>query len=181
MQWSRMKKQIESLFAPAVAGRVELRSTSYRHSHDGEGRVWITLDGEEIYDFCYWRTQIAANRLEAGIRQANQATDFRDPEQREGYYEAGRQAAEILRAQGLYSQYGAYQAIREYLSMGIDEALESDHLIVRALAVLDRRLGKRQLAEFPLRPTDHELVKRLLAFRCGVEGVSGTVLTGHPG
>jgi len=158
MQWSRMKQQIESLFAPAVAGRVELRSTSYRHSHDGEGRVWITLDGEEIYDFCYWRTQIAANRLEAGIRQA----------------------AEILRAQGLYSQYGAYQAIREYLSMGIDEALESDHLIVRALAVLDRRLGKRRLAEFPLRPTDHELVKRLLAFRCGVEGVPGTVLTGPP-
>jgi hypothetical protein len=47
MQWSQMKKQVESFFAPSVAGRVELRSTSYRRSHDGEGRVWITLDGEE--------------------------------------------------------------------------------------------------------------------------------------
>jgi hypothetical protein len=180
MQWSQMKKQVESFFAPSVAGRVELRSTSYRRSHDGEGRVWITLDGEEIHDFCFWRTLVAASRLEEGIRQANGTTDFRDPGQRAGYYEAGRQAAEILRAQGLYSRYEAYQAIREYLSMSLDEALESDHLIVRALAVLDRRLGKRRLAGFPLRTAEHDLVKRLLAFRCAEEGVRHAAMAGQP-
>ena len=48
MQWSKLKSQVEGLFADRVQGRVRLHSTKYRRMHDQEGRAWITLDGEEI-------------------------------------------------------------------------------------------------------------------------------------
>jgi hypothetical protein len=70
MQWSRLKKQVESRFAPSVAGRVELRTTNYRHVHDGEGRGWITIDKEEVHNFCTLKYWVERNLLLAGIREA---------------------------------------------------------------------------------------------------------------
>jgi hypothetical protein len=43
MQWSKRKKRAESFFAESVQGRLELRSTHYRGTHDEEGRGYITL------------------------------------------------------------------------------------------------------------------------------------------
>ena len=57
MPWTKLKKQVEQRFAPSVAGRVELRTTSYRHAHDFAGRGWITVDKAEVHNFCthkYW-------------------------------------------------------------------------------------------------------------------------------
>jgi hypothetical protein len=171
MQWSKLKKRVEGYFASSVADRVSLHSTRYRGAHDQEGRGWISIDNEEVYNFCTLRKMSAENRLAAGIRRANKAEDYRDPQQREGYYEAGEQAAEIIAAQGLHSQYEFYDALTEYLSMSIDEAVSSEHLLHRAIAVLDRRFGKRRLVAFRLAPTEHALVRRLYRFRCEAEGI----------
>jgi hypothetical protein len=81
MQWSKLKARVESFFAPAVAGRVELRTTNYRHVHDGAGRGWITIDGREVYNFCTQKYWVEGNALSEGIRTANRATDWRDPAQ----------------------------------------------------------------------------------------------------
>jgi hypothetical protein len=171
MQWSKLKKQVESHFASSVSGRVELRSTRYRESHDREGRAWITLDGEELYDFCTWRTIVSENQLVAGIRAANRTEDFRDPRQRAGYFEASEQAQDINGRQGIHNQYEFYQAVEEFLSLPISAVLASPNLIVRALGMLDSRLGKRRLRGMILASGEHPLIRRLYEFRCSVERV----------
>jgi hypothetical protein len=55
MQWSKAKGRVEQLFAPSVAGRVELRTANYRKAPDMEGRSWITIEGVEVYNFCTHR------------------------------------------------------------------------------------------------------------------------------
>src|SRR4051812_28421733 len=48
MKWSKLKQQVESMFAESVRGRVALWTTRYEKAHDRFGRSWITVDGREI-------------------------------------------------------------------------------------------------------------------------------------
>jgi hypothetical protein len=171
MQWSKLKARVEAFFAPSMSGRVELRTTRYRHVHDGEGRGWITIDGIEVYNFCTLKYWVEWNALSAELRQAHGATDLRDPEQRRAYHDAGREAEQILAERGILSQGWFETSLAEYLTLALDDALASDDLVHRALAVLDGRLGKRRLQSFPLRADESPLVRRLLDLRCEVEGV----------
>ena len=173
MQWSKLKTRAEAFFAPTIAGRVELRVTQYRNWRLPEGRAWITLDGKELHSFCtltHWRER---SRLEHGLRDANHVMSFTSD--REGYLEASRAADAILEKQGLGSQSDFMAALYSYLDMTVTDALASEQLVHRALAVLDRRLGKRRLVALELRTDEHPLVKRLLAFRLQCGGLSARV------
>jgi hypothetical protein len=56
MQWSKLKRNVESLFADSVRGRVGPPSTRYRTMHDHDGRAWITLDSQEIINMVHiWK------------------------------------------------------------------------------------------------------------------------------
>ena len=172
MQWSKLKKTVEALFAPSVAGRVELRFTNYRHVHDGEGRGWITVDKTEIHQFSTLEYYVESYKLASAIREINESSNFRDPEQRPGYLEASDQADDILLAQGIASQWWYVRSLQDYLQLSIDDALASENFLHRALAVLDRRLGKRRLKLLRLPSTEHGLVRRLLQVRLEAEGLT---------
>lgn len=58
----------------------------------------------------------------------------------------------------------------DYLNYSIDEALRSERPVVRALAMLDKRLGKRRLTGMDLSKATL-LVKRFYALRCRAEGI----------
>jgi hypothetical protein len=169
MQWSRLKKQVESRFASSMAGRVELRTTHYRHSHDSEGRGWITIDKEEVHNFCTLKFWVEQNALLEGIRSANNVTDYRDPAQRDGYYHAYEQAEAILDQRGVRSQEWFENSLREYLSLTLEEGLASTNFLHRALAVIDKRLGKRRVKVLQLSQGEHPLVSRFLELRRAAE------------
>jgi hypothetical protein len=166
-----LKKAVESLFAGSVAGRVQLRYTNYRHVHDGEGRGWITVDKTEVHQFSTLEYYVESNKL-AGAIAINGTTDWKDPDQCEGHREAKTQSDDILLGQGIATQYWYTRGLQSYLQLSVDEALASDNFLHRALAVLDRRLGKRRLRSLELAPTEHELVRHLLAFRRQAEGLT---------
>jgi hypothetical protein len=169
MQWSKLKKQVESRFASSMAGRVELRTTNYRHTHDSEGRGWITIDKEEVHNFCTFKFWIEQNALLEGIRSANNVTNYRDPAQRAGYYHAYEQAEAILDQRGVRSQGWFEESLRDYLSLTLEEGLASTNFLHRALAVIDKRLGKRRLKVLQLSPGEHPLVSRFLELRRAAE------------
>jgi len=164
MQWSKIKRRAESLFAASGKGRVELRTTNYRHASDWEGRGWITLDGTEIASFCTFKYWIARGEASESIQEALGREGERAVMDR-----AQAQAVENLHQAGVLSQDSFELAIQEYTSLTIDDALASPHLIHRALAVLDRRMGKRRLTTTRLQPDEHPLVRRLFQFRCAAE------------
>ena len=49
--WSKTKKQLESFICTPLKGRVEFFCSNYR-MHDGIGRTYITVDGNEVYNMC---------------------------------------------------------------------------------------------------------------------------------
>ncbi len=136
MRWSKLKQQVESMFADDVRGRVELRTTRYSKAHDQFGRSWITVDGQEIVNM--------SNYLPSGSTIADN-----DPTRFE---------------RGVFAGYDLSQAMRLFITLSIDDALASDNPLIRALAVLDRRVGKRRLTRL-VAADEQPLVKQLLALR----------------
>ena len=49
MQFSKIKKQILSFVASSLRPHLDLYATVDRHFHDGESRIWMTLDGEPFF------------------------------------------------------------------------------------------------------------------------------------
>ena len=141
MRWSKLKQQVEAMFADGVRGRVELRTTRYEKAHDRFGRSWITVDGREVANM--------SNYLACGDSIADGNPDR---------FEAG-----------VFAGYDLPLAMREYLALSIDAAIASPNPLIRALAVLDRRAGERRLARID--PAEEvPLVRELLAVRRGVRG-----------
>ncbi len=165
MRWSKLKRNVESFLADSVKGRVGLHSTCYRTMHDHDGRAWITLDGHEIINMTHvwqWLREVK-NRAAAlaGVSNSAEWEEYRDFE---------GQAEEELREKSFFTQYDLGKAMHDYQSMSMEEVLVSGDQIVRAIGMLDRRLGKRRLARVDI-AGEHPLVKTTYLFRLQAEGM----------
>ena len=114
----------------------------------------MTLDGEEIGSFS------DANRWRENWKRRRTSG------------ESWQEAEIALREAGVLSRNDFYEALYSYLNTSIEDAISSDHPIVRGLAMLDRRLGKRRLSALRLPVGEHPFVHLLLAVRCEAEGIS---------
>ncbi len=172
MRWSKLKQLVEDRMADSLQRRVEVHSTWYRRlGHDHLGRTWITIDKHEMANMCdlrYWN-QYAP--LMSEIRVANNATDYRDPAQWTQYYAAYDQAEALLHQQGVYDRGDCNRLLASYLHLSVDDALRSDEVLIRALAMLDSRLGKRRLRTLHLADDEHPLVRQFYDLRCEAEGI----------
>lgn len=70
---------------------------------------------------------------------------------------------------GSYSQRDFYHALEEYCNLSIDEVFASSDLLILALAILDRRVGKRRLELLREQYQKHPLLERLYKLRYDVE------------
>jgi hypothetical protein len=172
MQWSRLKALVESRLCDSLRGRLELHSTRYRGTHDDEGRAWITLDRKEIFSACSLTGWAEEARVARQLQAAGNCLDYRDPQQLPGYREACRQACEIVQRQGIHTQYQFYRALNDSLNLSVEDALASPNGLIRAFAIVDKRLGKRRLAQVVIGRDEHPLVRRLYEIRRLVEDES---------
>lgn len=159
MQWSRLKRNVESLFAERVKGRVGLHSTRYRTMPDHDGRAWITLDGEEIINMVHiwkWLYEID-NRLAVN----------KDGQNLHNKVDAEKELAN----ESFFAQHHLGEAMYEYQSMSINDIIVSENAIIRAIGMLDKRLGTRRLKQIDV-SSEHPLVMATYHFRCKAEGLS---------
>jgi len=170
MQWSKLKKEIENRFADSVVGHVAFHCTRYRHASSYLERAWITLDKKEIYEFSNIKSHMETWKTAVELRKITNTADYRDPLQRKGYDEAMDFAEETAHKRGVYSKAEFYYLLEYYLNLPIEKALQSKNMIFRALAILDRRVGKRRLAKFEP-DGESQLVRQLYKFRCSVENI----------
>lgn len=160
MKWSKHKKRVESLFSPSVKGRLELRSTSYRGTHDEEGRGYITFDKKEIWSMCTLKFySIEYDKIKDIVERENVTP-----------YEAQLLAHKELESEGKYNQYKYYESLDEYCNNSIEKSLLSDNLLVRCLAMLDKRLGKRRLQNIDLENESSKVIE-FYKIRCECEGI----------
>ena len=147
MIWSKSKRAIKALLADSVRDRVQFHMTRY-----GPGvshimaRAWITWDGKEIANF--------------STIKALQEPGLEHPE--------GEIVDELP---GIPSRYAFVKAVEEYLDAPIEQSISSEDSIVKALALFDRRIGKRRLLKLVLSETEHPLVRQFYKLRCEAEGL----------
>ena len=166
MQWSRLKSLVESRQAAALGGRVTLHQARYRRTQEEVGRVWLAVDGREVASFT---THMGWRRVRP---LADQLMDERDAwGTQAAYTAAASDAADRLRAAGEFSDAAALADLEAYVSLTVEDALASPSPLVRGLAMIDGRLGKRRLRTLALPADEHPMVRTLYALRCEVEGL----------
>ncbi|WP_420125901.1 SF0329 family protein [Longimicrobium sp.] len=156
MRWSQLKHQVEARFAPSLQGRVQVWAAVYRKPATTDGRGWITLDGEQIHSMA----DIQSDAARAAQSRAIEAADAAEPGSPESDW-----------TRGMLFGYGDFlDALECCLHNGIDDLLASPWPLNRALAMLDRRVGKRRFLRLERMDVEHPLVQRLYRIRAEAEG-----------
>lgn len=147
MLWSQLKSRVKDFIRPELKGRIDFHLTSYRKSHDGADKVWITIDGQRIFSCKHY------------------PFDFG---QREIVYFDGlnpKQAQALLNKNEIHSPEEFGEAMRIYFDMAIEDALKSSNPFIRAFALVDRRTGRRTIEKIEISDSEHTLVKAFYALR----------------
>jgi hypothetical protein len=173
MRWQQLVTALRDRVAPSLRDRIRLHQARYRYTREEVGRVWLTVDGREIVQFDTSTYLRRRSELAAEFRAATPPQPSSDrPSEPLKSLDADEAAAEILRRAGKYDDYGALADLEAYLSLPIEEALASPSPLVRALAVIDRRVGKRRLRALAPMKAEHPLVRELYELRCDAEGIT---------
>lgn len=163
MKWSKLKKNVESFFSEKLKGKVELRAVSYNDTHDNEGRGYITVDGEEVWNMC--TLQYYTHERNKIISKLSEGT--------KNIAEAQSKGIDELDKEGIYSQWGYYNYLKEYCTLPIESSLNSENPLIKSLSMLDFRVGKRTLEKLDVN-NDHEMVQYFYKLRCKVERIDNT-------
>ncbi|MDR3596657.1 hypothetical protein [Clostridium sp.] len=144
MQWNKLKSQVESFFCDSLKVRVELFTTWYKCGGSPErARGAILVDKNEIFE----------------VNTDRWITLQKETSRKE------------LWNQGSFQELEFRESLKEYLSLSIGEALLSENILIKALALIDRRVGKRKLLEIEIPEDEHQLVKFMYNLRCEADGI----------
>jgi hypothetical protein len=151
MQFSKIKKQILSFVAPSLRPRLDLYATVDRHFHDGEARVWMTLDGKTFFKAEDLRFTFEADRryelAKAQLPEKPQRITLEIIQS--DWYKTSRELYRWieyeLEQEGWHANYNVQQDLLLYPTISIEEALTHPNAFIRGFALLDRRVGKRRL------------------------------------
>jgi hypothetical protein len=147
MQWSKLKTRIKDFICPELKDRIDFFVISYRESHDGADKVWITVDGEKIFECKHYSYEWAeAEAYYSGLRK--------------------EEAKSLLRDKEIHRPKDFGDAMRIYLELPIEEAIKSSDPLVKAFTIVDRRVGKRTLAKLEFSDSEHSLIQRFYKLRC---------------
>ena len=171
MPWRQLTTALRDRITPALRKRVGLHQARYRYTREEVGRVWLTVDGREVVQFD--TNSYVRRRAEVAgeLREANRLRPYGDPGGQPDYLAADAAAVDILRRAGQYDDYSALADLEEYLSLSIEEALSSPSPLIRGLALIDRRVGKRRLRAIGPMNAEHPLVRELYELRCEADGI----------
>ena len=153
MRWSKLKKNIESNFAESVKGRINIFATRYTIASFFMVRAWITIDKIEVANFS---TVDNYNRFEWDAPEINKRITL-DERNLENIVEKGE-----------FSRIDFLDACWSFTNLSIEESLLSDNPIIKSLAMIDKRLGKRRLKIIE-KDELHPLVLKLFNLRIECE------------
>lgn len=160
MRWSQLKKQLQDRFAKSVAASIDLNQTRYRHSHDQEGEFWISLRGSRIFS-----AGSLSYLSSLGALTAKNRADGSTPAQ------AYELAWPVMDSSGKFLLEQMNRDLFCSLSLTVEQMSEHNNPVIRALAIIDARYGKRRLAAFDP-SSEHLLVQKLHDLRLEAEGIT---------
>jgi hypothetical protein len=154
MQWSKLRSHLLELIAPGIRERVDFHLTYYRGFGSSGTEFWITIDQQKVLSGGYGRANIAGHvtSRRTGFRQYGDG-----PEQ--------KKLDDILQRREIHDPRDITSSIRTYFDLDPQIALTSSDPILKALAIIDKRIGKRTLKSIKLADDEHSLVKAFYALR----------------
>jgi hypothetical protein len=186
MVWSKTKQHMEGFLCPALVGRVEYRTTSYRYVTDKLGRCYITVDKKEIFNMNDPSTTLRWYQTEQEIKndpeiqipvtpeeleKVRENTGGKVPEERiviiAGNHKISAYAKEILAAQAVLFKSDFLTVANSFLSASIEESLECNDILLNIFALVDRRVGKKRLLSMSEKmKLKHPIVQYFYKLRC---------------
>ncbi|WP_321530411.1 hypothetical protein [uncultured Desulfuromonas sp.] len=157
MRWSQLRKRLRDRFAESVRKRVDVHQTRYRNSHDQEGELWFSIDGSRLFSSgsATYLSKLGSLVEESHAKGASWA-------------EAYDKSWPVMEASGLMLLEQMNRDLFDSLNLTVEEMAQHGNPLVRGLAILDARFGKRRLAAFDA-SAEHEVVQALVRFRSKAE------------
>ena len=171
MMWRQLTTALRERIAPSLRDRIGIHQARYRYTREEVGRVWLAVDGREIVQFDTSSYVRRRAELAGELREANGLRPYGDPGGHPDYLAADAAAVDILRRAGQYDDYSALADLESYLSLSIEDALRSPSPLIRGLAMIDRRVGKRRLRAMRSTNDEHSFVRELYELRRQADGM----------
>ncbi len=147
--WSKTKKQLEEDFlCESLRGRVQYFYTHYHGAPDNYGRFCVRVDGKEYVHanpYNEIKTNFDSNTLKEEYQVPTRVWEHGKFLYEEENCEIEEIAERIAMEENRMEIWQVLRAINEYLDLNINDAIYSENPVIRMLAVMDRRVGKRTL------------------------------------
>ena len=132
--WSKIRQRLEQeCLCDSLRGRIRYFATRYRHAHDGTGRVCILVDEIEKLNMPFETEYKISAEVYNRKDNTKSLKDWYD------------EVTDEFHDNGIFEPYDFGIALDEYFNHPIEKSLQSENLLVRLLAILDKRVGKRTL------------------------------------
>lgn len=146
MRWTKLKSEIENGFCDSLRKRITINSARYGACTCGH--AWITLDKEIIANFCtmaFWNTNPKYDEEKRSWIKG----ELRNPD--------NKKFDKLLVDYGELSRQDVYKACWEFIhDLSINDAMESDDVLIQTLAIIDKRVRKNRFKKI-----DKEKLHRL--------------------
>ncbi len=133
--WSYLNKQLSDRLCNPLKDRISYFMTRYSDVHNSYGRASIRLDKKELVVFSWIEMYRQESDIHAHWRETG-IWDDDDP----GIKSKWENNCTL-------SDWDFLQAATDFLQMSISDALDSDNCLIRILAIMDKRVGKRTIQQ----------------------------------
>ena len=163
--WSDLKNRLEKeLLCDSLKGRVEYYYTSYHEVRNAYSCGGLRVDGKNAFRFSWNK----------GYEQEADISRYWEEKGRFDWNDVPQELQEKWDRECIYGDGDFIAAIQKLFHLPIEEALVSEDMIVRMLAVLDRRTGKRTLRKLAADEKTKvlpEWLKNVYRLRMEAEGI----------
>ena len=154
MQWSKIRARLVELLVPDLRSRIGFHLTNYREHSGHAHELWITVDKQRVFSASYCNNMIEENVLQ---RRTGMRVWGDDRE--------AKLATDILTKREVHDPADIVSSFRTYLDLDPQIAITSSDVVLRALAVVDRRIGKKTLRALDIGKNEHSLVRAFYSLR----------------
>lgn len=175
--WSKIRKILEEdLIATNLKGRVQYFFTQYHKAPDQYGRFAVRVDGREIFmanPYNEWELDVEIRNL-AKKYSSKPMCEWENYD--EEYDQIHNEAEITMSKEGIVDSFLVIHYLKEYLNQSIEKSINSENAVIRMFAIMDRRVGKRNLEKFAKTLNEQpEWLKEFYILRLKAENINYSV------
>jgi len=135
--WSALNQQLSQFLCDTLKGKITYSLTRYHKVHNSYGKASILYQKKVIVNFTWNQGQNQESYLSDQVKE-NPSLSYRQI--------LDQTSDETLYSENLISENDFLDQVQTFLNQSIDDSIRSTKIIILILAIMDRRVGQRTLA-----------------------------------